>query len=89
MWEAGLGNYMAWVGTVHAGLRLKLRGNNAAFDSPLHRLSEDDLVATPWHNGGRGSAELRPDASLVAISGALDLAPAEVPILTPQDATTP
>ena len=77
MWEVGLGNYMVWVGGVHAGLRLKLRGNSAAFDSPLHRLSEDDLRATPWHNTGRGYAELRADAALVASSGDLDLAPTE------------
>ena len=78
VWEVGLGNYMAWVGGVHAGLRLKLRGNSAAFDSPLHQLSEADLRTTPWHNAGRGHAELRADAALVAISGDLDLAPAEV-----------
>ena len=77
MWEVGLGSYMVWVGGVHAGLRLKLRGNSAAFDSPLHRLSEDDLRATPWHNSGRGYAELRADAALVASSGDLDLAPTE------------
>ena len=38
-WDEGLGNYMAWLGGVEAGVRIRLVGETKAFESPQHLLS--------------------------------------------------
>ena len=43
-WKAGSSANQVWMGDVHAGMRLKLTGADSdAWDSPMHKVSEDEL----------------------------------------------
>eukprot|EP00962_Isochrysis_galbana_P060836 scaffold35785_cov101-Isochrysis_galbana.AAC.1 len=67
-WRPGLGNHMIWVGAAAAGVRLKLSGDAAAFDSPQAILKAQDLPDA-WHNGGHGGAHIGADATIVVHAG--------------------
>ena len=75
-WRAGLGNYMVWIGDVHAGMRLRLVGDAPAFESAQHILSQSDLPSS-WHNGGNGGVYVSTEGLVRAFSGSRQLAPGE------------
>ena len=74
-WRAGLGNYMVWMGDVHAGMRLRLVGDAQNFESSQHILTADELPAS-WHNGGQGGVHVSKRARVRAYGGARKLEPA-------------
>ena len=73
-WAAGLGNYMAWLGDVRAGVRVRLVGETSAFESAQHLMSEADLPEG-WHNRGRGGVRIDGQAALRAHGGARTMLP--------------
>lgn len=66
-WTAGRCDNSFWVGSVHAGVRLRLRGPQAAWKQPRGPYHFKDLPPTNaslppfWWNGGRGGARLTMD----------------------------
>ena len=73
-WAAGLGNYMVWMGDTAAGVRIKLVGEAAGFESAQHILSQADLPPS-WANGGGGGVRVSKAAVFEAYSGTRKLMP--------------
>jgi len=67
-WRVGQGNHLAWLGGARAGVRLKLSGDAAVFESPQAILSESELPPS-WHNAGHGRVHVSRDARLVVRTG--------------------
>ena len=75
-WAAGLGNYMGWFGDAAAGVRVRLTGAAAGFESPQHILAEGELPVE-WHNNGHGGVRVSKGAVLTAFGGGRTLAAGE------------
>ena len=67
-WSAGRPDNMFWVGSVQAGVRLRLRGPEFSWRQPRGPYHYADLPPTNsslpkyWHNGGKGGVRLHVDA---------------------------
>ena len=72
-WEEGSGAHMVWVGDLHGGMRVKLSGPSEAWDSPLHRVSAEELKTLSWHNHGDGYAAVDQQGQVHVHTGALKL----------------
>ena len=71
-WAVGAGNYMVWAGGADAGVRLRLVGAAAGFESPQHLLEARDLP-DGWYNGGAGGADVGADGMVRAFGGGREL----------------
>eukprot|EP01043_Picozoa_sp_COSAG02_P012981 COSAG02_NODE_512_length_20850_cov_4.993302_15_plen_904_part_00 len=73
-WSAGKPNNMFWLGSVQAGVRLRLRGPQFSWRQPRGPYHYADLPPTNsslpkfWHNGGKGGVRLRVGAATAAES---------------------
>jgi hypothetical protein len=74
VWKAASGAHQVWLGDVYAGVRLKLTGPEAAWDSPMYKTTKRELGTLTWHNGGAGSVYVDRKARVVARTGPITMA---------------
>jgi hypothetical protein len=73
-WSAGKPDNLFWIGSVQAGVRLRLRGPEFSWLQPRGPYHYADLPPTNsslpkyWHNGGKGGVRLRVSAATSAES---------------------